>query len=51
MKPALKPDERENLTCPVCKKDFTGYVLSVTEHCDRCGKFKPFLLETGADDE
>jgi hypothetical protein len=39
----LKKDP--DLTCPVCRKNFTGYVLSCTKCCMRCRKFIPFLLE------
>jgi hypothetical protein len=34
-----------DLTCPVCRKNFTGYVLCATRPCSRCRKFIPFLLE------
>jgi hypothetical protein len=33
------------LICPVCHKDFNGYVLCATCPCERCHKFVPFLRE------
>jgi hypothetical protein len=37
--------DKPDLICPICRKDFTGFVMSVLRHCPKCLKLIPFLKD------